>query len=130
MAAYLDTSAASKLVIREAETTALRRWLRQRSDEVVASDIMRTELVRATRRVAPGAVAQARAVLDAVTLIGVSTTILERAALLEPTTMRSLDSVHLATALDLGDELDVMVTYDHRLAEAAQASGLVVVAPV
>ena len=130
MAVYLDTSAASKLVVREAETTALRRWLRQRNDEVVASDIMRTELVRATRRVAPGAVAQARAVLDAVTLIGVSTTILERAALLEPTTMRSLDSVHLATALDLGDELDVMVTYDHRLAEAAQASGLVVVAPV
>jgi predicted nucleic acid-binding protein len=69
-------------------------------------------------------------VLDSVTLISVSTTILERAALLEPTTMRSLDSVHLATALDLGDELDVMVTYDHRLAEAAQASGLVVVAPV
>lgn len=129
MVVYLDTSAAAKLVVREAETTALRRWLRSRTDAVVASDIMRTELLRATRRVAPHAVTQARAVLDSVALIGVSSSILDRAALLEPATIRSLDAVHLATALDLGDDLDVVVAYDHRLAEAARALGLTVAAP-
>jgi predicted nucleic acid-binding protein len=129
MAVYLDTSAASKLVVRETETPALRRWIRNRTDEVVSSDIMRTELTRATRRVAPGALAQARAVLESVTLIDVSSSILERAALLEPLAMRSLDAIHLATAVDLGDDIDVIVTYDHRLSEAARTLGFVVAAP-
>lgn len=129
MAVYLDTSAASKLVVREVETSALRRWLRNSSGDVVASDIMRTELVRATRRVVPAAVVQARAVLDAVTLVAVSSSILDRAALLEPMTLRSLDAIHLATVLDLGDDVDAIVTYDHRLAEAALSLGVEVVAP-
>ena len=100
MAVYLDTSAASKLVVREPETTAPRRWLRGRTDDIVASDLMRTELNCATRRAAPTAVAQARAVLDSVTLLHVTGSILERAALLQPPTLRSLDSIHLAAALD------------------------------
>lgn len=129
MAVYLDTSAASKLVVGEVETSALRRWLRNSSGDVVASDIMRTELVRATRRVVPAAVVQARAVLDAVTLLAVSSSILDRAALLEPMTLRSLDAIHLATVLDLGDDVDAIVTYDHRLAEAALSLGVEVVAP-
>ena len=67
---------------------------------------MRTELIRATRRAAPSAVTQARAVLESVTLLHVTTSILERAALLEPPTLRSLDAIHIATALELGDDLD------------------------
>jgi predicted nucleic acid-binding protein len=72
---------------------------------------------------------QARAVLESITLIDVSSSILERAALLEPLAMRSLDAIQLATAVDLGDDIDVIVTYDHHLAEAARTLGFVVAAP-
>ncbi|MBK5250721.1 MAG: VapC toxin family PIN domain ribonuclease, partial [Actinomycetales bacterium] len=43
--------------------------------------------------------------------------------------LRSLDAVHLAAALSLGDDLEGIVTYDDRLAEAAQANGVPVASP-
>ena len=55
--------------------------------------------------------------------------IAEAAAVLPPVNLRSLDAIHLAFALALGDELDAFVTYDARLADAARANGLPVVAP-
>lgn len=53
----------------------------------------------------------------------------EAAAAVDPATLRSLDAIHLATALSLGAELDAFVTYDARLADAARAAGITVVAP-
>ena len=130
MAYYLDTSAALKLVVAEDETTALAAWLEQHGDEVVSSDLLRTELLRATRRGAPQAMPRARAVLDAVTLLTLPTSSFERAADLAPELLRSLDAIHLAAALELGDDLDGMVTYDDRLADAARLHAISVVAPV
>lgn len=134
MAFYLDTSAAVKLVLEEAGTAALRSWLAgsgQDSDppEVVASDLMRTELLRATRKAAPGEVARAREVLEAVPLMTIPTTVFERAGTLEPAGLRSLDALHLASALELGDALEGVVTYDDRLGEAVRSLGHRVVAP-
>lgn len=127
---YLDTSAAVKLVIAERGSTALRRWLESRDDQIVSSDLLRTELLRATRRAAPEQMVQARAVLDSLILVTLSTAVCERAAMLEPDLLRSLDALHLAAALEIGDELDAVVTYDQRLAESAQALGISVVAPL
>lgn len=129
MAYYLDTSAAVKLVVEEKGTKALRRWLEAATVPVVSSDLLRTELLRATRRGAPDRVQQARVVLDSLVLITVSTDLFERAGVLEPDLLRSLDALHLAAALDLGDDLDGIVTYDDRLAAAAAAVGVAVVAP-
>jgi uncharacterized protein len=53
MAAYLDTSAAVKLVVAEVGSKALLRWLQSRDEEIVSSDLLRTELLRVTRRSAP-----------------------------------------------------------------------------
>jgi uncharacterized protein len=72
---------------------------------------------------------QARAVLDSLILVTLSTAVCERAAILEPVVLRSLDSLHLAAALEVGDELEGIVTYDQRLADGAKALGLRVVAP-
>jgi hypothetical protein len=72
---------------------------------------------------------QARAVLDSLILIALTTAVCERAAILEPDLLRSLDALHLAAALELGDELEGIVTYDRDLAEGAKALGVVVVAP-
>lgn len=129
MAHYLDTSALAKLVVAEPQTDALRTWLAAVPREPVSSDLARTELLRAVRRVAPGRLLRARQVLGAVTLVGVSTALFEEAARLDPTVLRTLDAIHLAAALDLGDDLDAVVTYDDRLADAALANGIAVTAP-
>ncbi len=128
MAHYLDTSALTKLVVVEVESTALRAWL-STGREPVACDLVRTELLRAVRRSAPDRLLQARAVLDSLTLTEVTTSIFEQAGRLNPPVLRSLDAIHLAAALDLGDDLDSLVTYDDRLAEAARLNGIPITAP-
>lgn len=129
VAHYLDTSALVKLVVAEPETTALRAWLAETDRSPVACDLVRTELLRAVRRAAPDRVLRARAVLDSIALSEVTTSIFEEAGRLDPTALRSLDEIHVAAALDLGDDLDGLVTYDDRLAEAAQLNGIPITAP-
>ncbi|TDE14237.1 PIN domain-containing protein [Jiangella asiatica] len=129
MAHYLDTSALVKLVVAEAETAALRTWLQETDRTPVSCDLARTELIRAVRRAAPDRVVQARAVLDSITLIQLATATFEEAGRLDPRLLRTLDAVHLAAALELGDDMESIVTYDERLAEAAQNNAIPVTAP-
>ncbi|MBO0898919.1 type II toxin-antitoxin system VapC family toxin [Cellulomonas sp. zg-ZUI222] len=129
MAYYLDTSALVKLVVDEGETAALREWWRSHGTTPVSCDLARTELMRAVRRAAPEAAVQVHAVLDALVLVSVTARVFDAAGRLEPTTLRSLDAIHLAAALELGDDLEGIVTYDERLAEAATSYGVPVVAP-
>jgi predicted nucleic acid-binding protein len=128
LAFYLDTSALVKLVVEEPESEELRRWLAAER-VVVSCDLARSELVRAVRGVAPASALAARNVLNAVELIALTQATFEEAARLDPDALRTLDALHLAAALELGDDLDAIVTYDVRLAEAAQAHGVAVVAP-
>lgn len=127
---YLDTSAAVKLVVAERGTAALRRWLGSRDGMVFSSDLLRTELLRSTRRAAPEQMVQARTVLDSLMLLTLTTQVYERAALLGPDLLRSLDAMHLAAALEIGDELEGIVTYDRRMTDGAKALGISVVAPM
>lgn len=129
MAHYVDTSALAKLVAAEPETDALRAWLAEAERDPVSCDLARTELMRAVRRVAPERATRARQVLEAVTLVEVTTATFEEAGRLDPALLRTLDAVHLAAALELGDDLEGLVTYDDRLAEAAQLNGVIVVRP-
>lgn len=130
MAHYVDTSALVKLVVAEPETDPLRAWLAAAADgEPVACDLVRTELLRTVRREAPDRMVEARVVLESLTLTQVTTAVFEAAGRLDPVILRSLDALHVAAALDLGDDLDVMVAYDHRLADAARANGIAVVSP-
>lgn len=126
---YLETSAATKLVLEERGSAALRRWIAPRGSVVFSSDLLRTELMRVARRASPDDVRQARELLESMPLSGMSTELFERAALFEPRRLRSLDALHLAAALDAGQDLDGIVTYDDRLAEAAEANGIAVISP-
>ena len=129
MAFYLDTSAAAKLVVAEPASEALASWAAAHETQVIASDLLRTELLRATRRAAPDRMQRARSVLDALTLFNLTSATFERAATLDPEELRSLDALHLAAALELGDELDGIATYDDRIAAAASLYGVAVIAP-
>lgn len=128
MAFYLDSSAAVKLVVQEAESDALRAWLG--SEPIVASSaLVRAETLRAVRRAEPLGMDQARAVLAGFALHDIHDEILETAVGLDPPILRTVDAIHLATALRLADELEAIVTYDRRMIDGARALGLPVASP-
>jgi predicted nucleic acid-binding protein len=95
----------------------------------VCSALLRVEAVRACARYGDDYVRQALAGLAAVALLPVDDDVLTRAASLTPAGLRTLDSIHLATALTVRDDIGVVIAYDERLAEAAAAHGLPVIAP-
>jgi len=128
---YLDSSALVKLVQREAESSALRRFLRaHRDDRLATSTLARVEVVRAVLDGGPDAVARARRQLSRLDQISLHTEILDRAAMPAPGGLvRSLDAIHLSAAQLVGTELRAVVTYDARMALAATNLGLVVETP-
>jgi predicted nucleic acid-binding protein len=124
---YLDTSAAVKLLIDEKESLALRAYL---SDHDWASSaLVRTELVRAILRADPSLVPRALDLLAQGSLLVIDTQVLETAARLSPPSLRSLDAIHLASALQLRDELTAFIAYDDRLLAAASGLGMPVASP-
>ena len=130
MRIYLDTSALAKLVQSEAESAALRKFLRRhRDDGGVGSELSRTELIRAVIRSKGGSLAHARRVLGRLDLIRLDVRLLDDAATLMPADLRSLDAIHLASARVVGAELRALVTYDARMARAAESLGLPVEIP-
>ena len=125
---YLDSSAIVKLVVAEAESTALRRYLRGEPRRASCA-LARVEV---TRAVAPhGAVTltRARRVLRRIDLVPVDDELLDDAATLDAGVLRNLDALHLAAARVFGDELTAVVTYDDRMARSASILGLPVVTP-
>lgn len=127
--AYLDSSAFVKLIAPEPETTALRRYLRGHDHWLSASQL-RAEVLRAALRTGKAQrLAAARRQLRHVAYVDITRELLDQAGLLQPQEMRTLDTLHLAAALCLQDDLDELVTYDSRMAHAAEANGLVVATP-
>jgi predicted nucleic acid-binding protein len=127
---YLDSAAVVKLLHVEQESPALRDWLDERPEEGWFSSVLtEVESFRVLARRAPGAMFRLPAVLALIRLVDLnpSVRILARAA--RPVTVRSLDAIHLGTALHSRPELTSFVTYDKRLLDAAAAAGLPVDSP-
>lgn len=124
--AYLDASALVKLVLDEPDSSALLRWYHA-SERVVTSRIGLVETQRAVGRREHDA-EQLRAVFDRVEVFELDEDVGRRAGGLGPPTLRTLDAIHIATALAIG-ATDAFVTYDDRQAEAARTLGLPVVRP-
>jgi hypothetical protein len=125
---YLDSSAIVKLVVPEPETKALRELLRSWPDRA-SSVIARIEVERVAGRIGGGSVRRARTVLSRISLVELDDEVVGGASAIQPTELRTLDAIHLATALSLGEDLGAMCAYDARLADAAAAAGAEVVAP-
>ena len=128
-ALYLDASAFVKLVVEETETAAVRAFLANRGVRRVSSALLRTESLRAVRDLGPDALATVREGLRRVDLIGIDDRILDAAGTLEPQVLRTLDAIHLATAMAVGDDLEAIVTYDERMVDAARLMGLSTATP-
>jgi uncharacterized protein len=124
---YLDSSALVKLTINEPETSALAAFLASRPGWV-SSSVAKVELLRVARRTGVSLIT-ARELVDRVALVPIDDDVLEQAALLQPTALRTLDAIHAATALRVRDRLGGVVTYDARLKTALSELGLRVLAP-
>ena len=124
---YLDTSAAVKLLLLEEESLAIRAYVIDQ--DWASSALLRTELVRAVVRVDPSVMPRALDLLLQPRLLAIEARILDTAARLSPPSLRSLDAIHLASALELRDELTAFVAYDDRLLAAASALGMPVASP-
>ena len=125
---YLDASALVKLVFREPESSALREALAS-WPERVSSVLGEIEVLRVARRTGRSASRRASDVMARIALVDLDDDVRAAATALRPPQLRTLDAIHLATALSLGDALGALCAYDRRLAEAATAAGAHVIAP-
>lgn len=124
---YLDTSAVVKIVKNERETHALSAFLYPRGSTAgphVSSDLLRTELCAVSGRhgVEPEVTTR---VLSSLILLNLTASLCESAGRIAAEWgVRSLDAIHLASALSQLDKLDGLVTYDQSMSLAAQKLGL------
>ncbi len=127
---YLDSSAIVKLVRREPETRALIACLSEHPDRVT-SVVAAVEVRRAVRRTSrsPRALDRADRVLARIGLVELNASICACAAGLQPLGLRTLDAIHIATALDVADGAAAIITYDDRQADAARSSDMEVFSP-
>lgn len=123
----MDTSALTKLLVAEVETSDLRSWLSVQSglnETAVTSALGRVELMRAVARVGePGLPERARYLLDGVDILPITDAVIALAESIGPANLRSLDAIHLAAASQVRDEMTSFVTYDHRLLDGCRDVG-------
>lgn len=127
---YIDSAAIVKMIHPEPESLALQEWLTSRTDNPpLSSALVEVEVPRSIRRVAPERLDRVPPVLAGIQRIDIDVTVRGVAATFSDSMLRSLDAIHLATAMQFGVVVDHFVTYDKRLLAAASALGLPVASP-
>jgi len=117
-----------KLPLCEVEKDALLRELGE-WEGLVSSSLLGVESLRACARYGANYERAAREWMGGLSLLPIDDGVLDVAAELEPAGLRSLDALHLATAISLGNEVGVFFTYDDHLGRAAEENGLAVAQP-
>jgi len=124
---YLDTSAALKLLIEEPESPALAQTVDREQPDLVAGWVLETELRRAAQRLPALGMDVVSEFLAGVSLYEMPGSLFREAGILPGETLRSLDALHLAAAVRIG--VDLVLTYDVRMADSARLLGLPVLSP-
>jgi uncharacterized protein len=127
---YLDSSAVVKLIRPEDESSELDLWLTERSGlPFVSSTLLEVEVPRSLLRLPTQDERTLARVMAGIARVDVDASVRFTAARLRPSSLRSLDAIHLASALQFVEEVQAFVTYDKRLSDAAVAAGLPVASP-
>jgi predicted nucleic acid-binding protein len=127
--AYIDASAFVKLFGAEPESDSVIDLIDSSWPRLVASEILAVEACRAALRAGGDAPAKASRLLRRVVLRPLSPQVRDAACRVGPHGLRSLDAIHLATAISLEEKVGAIFTYDKRLAQASTDAGLRVLAP-
>jgi predicted nucleic acid-binding protein len=127
--AYFDASAFVKLIRSEPESEILIDLVNSGWPLIGSSEILAVEVSRAARRVGGGIPERATRLLRAVTLMPLTPELRTRSCQVGPPELRSLDAIHLATALSVMERGAAIFTYDKRLAQASADAGLRVLSP-
>lgn len=129
MTIYFDASALAKLILIEDESNALRSWIEERRGSSQLTNVIgAVELQRLSAKVGQHALTAAMQLIAGIDLLELTQSALTFAAALSPPEVRTLDALHIASALECAD-LDAIVTYDLRMAAASAGYGLPVVSP-
>ena len=126
---YIDASAFIKLFSAEPESGAMAEAIDESRSLLVANEILAIEAFRTAVRIGGDAPVEAPTLLHKVALRPLSREIREIAYRVGTPSLRTLDAIHLATAVSLGEKVSAILTYDRRLAEASADAGLRVLAP-
>src|SRR5258708_6018517 len=117
---YLDTCAAAKLILDETESNELKLFIAERAGAgLISSELLHPELIRAVCRHDPTDDVRARVLLQRIMQVPINREVLTEAATIGGPMIRTLDALHLATAMNIINGLTAFVTYDNRLASAA-----------
>ena len=129
MPVYVDSSAFVKLFLDEPESEELQAYIERLADPPASSVLLRIEATRTVRigSASPEAVGAVRAALAGVILVALGDATISRSETIEPAALRTVDAIHLVTALEVGAR--EMIAYDTRLGDAARAHGLAVASP-
>jgi uncharacterized protein len=132
--AYLDASVVMRIVLRADDPLPESR----RIDTALSSAVLTVECFRTLHRVRESGLSDAafaegvedlNKALQDVVLVDVSRTVLERAAGSFPSPVKTLDAIHLATAMlwrEREDPALAFATHDRQLGLAARAAGFTV----
>lgn len=125
---YVDTSAIARLLLDEPDKPIIEQHLKE-FEQHVASRLLGVELRRVGARA--DLLDRADQLLTDISLIPVDDALLAAAETVTPSTVATLDAIHLATAIRLSDEgeLDALMTYDKQLATGAREHHITVLSP-
>jgi predicted nucleic acid-binding protein len=124
---YLDSSAILKYIFAEPERPALVKAL---TSQAISSDLARLEVKRAVYRMQPKNIALANEELARISFVMVSDQVLRIAeAFTGNIALTTLDSIHFATALTLGEGIEGIITYDKQMITNARKMGIKVLSP-
>lgn len=124
---YLDSSVALRAILDVPERLRVQRWMDSADMMLVSSRLLRTEVIRVLRRDRRD-LRDGDPLLDRVGLLDVTRQTHAVAESIDRH-IRTLDALHLATALLIGEPLTV-ATHDQVMASVAQHLGLDMIDPV
>lgn len=124
---YIDSSVALRAILEVPEKEAVQNWLSQPDVLYVSSRLLKTEVLRTLRR-EKIPLFYAAPLLSRVGLIEITSEIHTIAESFE-THIKTLDALHVATALTLGGEATV-ATHDRNMKHVASHLGLPVIDPI
>jgi predicted nucleic acid-binding protein len=124
---YLDSSAILKYVFAEPERPAMVKAL---TSQAISSELARLEVKRAVYRINPKDIALANEELSRVNFVSISNQVLTVAeSFTGSVTLATLDAIHVATAISLGNQIEGIITYDKQMVTNAGLMGIKVLSP-